>query len=924
MTAVAIRGTTYPVVFPKLRDPRLHLAATITSLQVLGQVAFTFRLSISQILVALGTCAVLEIAITFRTKRVIMWPASALLTGNGVAFVLRVPGMPHGDWWSLRSWWLYVGVAAGSLLSKHVIKWKGKHVFNPSNIGLVACFLLVGRAHSEPLDFWWGPMSWWMVLALAIIVAGGFTILRRLHLLRVALFFWAAFAIGIAVLAIAGHVMTAHWYVGSITGWHLWWVLVTSPEVLVFLFFMITDPKTAPADGRARVVYAVTLGLLAALLIAPTRTEFAAKVALLSALTIVCAARPLLAYVPRRIFVVAAAAAACAYLPALVLAGNGSGASTAPPPLTHGGLPPVTILPSKGVQTQLDRPTADQIAHDLLKIVPANAGDRIAIHLEPGVGQDPPFAVAQLAGRTYRLTQSGVAWELAKADVPPPKLTQGPVLAGYRLTDVAPQLGIAVPQQSFRYGVTTDPTAMMGGGICWLDYDGDGSLDLYMVNSYTDSQYALWSEHGGAPAGHLFDNVGGHFVDVTKGSGLDVPLRGNGCVAADLDGDGRTDLFVTTATSDVLFWNEGNGRFVEGARKAGIVSFGWHTGAAVADVNGDGRLDLFVSGYADAQHPIPNSVRGFPSNYPGVRDELFLNEGYRRFEDVGAKVGIDRPPYDHSLGAEFKDVNGDGRPDLYVANDEDPNRLYLSEPGGPLGFHFTDVAKQQGVADPNAGMGIADAGGYLFVSNSRRQSHAVYLREGPVFTDVRKSFADAFGANLTGWGDAWIDLRNSGSSELVLANGSIPVTNVRKDAAPIQVLTSSNGKWVDTNLLRSLRINGRGLAAADYDNDGRVDIAVNSVGDKLVLLHNTSPSGNWLEVATDPLSPGAVVTVVDSLGHKQVRTVQAGSSYLSTEDPRVHFGFGKATPREVTVRFPWGGMERVDHPQVDTVVTVKR
>src|SRR6266568_3665671 len=108
MTAVVIRGTPYPVVFPKLRDPRLHLAATITSLQVLGQVAFHFRLSIAQILLALGTCALLEIAITFRTKQVIMWPASALLTGNGVAFVLRVPGMPHGDWWSLRAWWLYV------------------------------------------------------------------------------------------------------------------------------------------------------------------------------------------------------------------------------------------------------------------------------------------------------------------------------------------------------------------------------------------------------------------------------------------------------------------------------------------------------------------------------------------------------------------------------------------------------------------------------------------------------------------------------------------------------------------------------------------------------------------------------------------------------------------------------------------------
>jgi hypothetical protein len=252
MTAVAIRGTTYPVVFPKLRDPRLHLAATITSLQVLGQVAFNFRLSISQILVALGTCAVLEIAITFRTKRVIMWPASALLTANGVAFVLRIPGMPHGAWWSFRDWWLYAAVAGGSLLSKHVIKWKGEHVFNPSNIGLVACFLILGRGRAEPLDFWWGPMSWWMGLALAIIVTGGFTILRRLHLLRVALGFWASFALGIGVIAIAGHQMTARWHLGPISGWNLWWILISSPEVLVFLFFMNTDPKTAPSGGRAR------------------------------------------------------------------------------------------------------------------------------------------------------------------------------------------------------------------------------------------------------------------------------------------------------------------------------------------------------------------------------------------------------------------------------------------------------------------------------------------------------------------------------------------------------------------------------------------------------------------------------------------------------------------------------------------------
>src|SRR5436190_23894823 len=136
-----IHGRPYPVLLPTVRDPRLHLAATIISLQVIGQVGFHFELSIAQILLSLATCAVLEVAIAFRTQRVILWPASALLTGNGVAFILRVPGTAPGDWWSLRGWCIFVGTAAVSLLPKHVIKWRGEHVFNPSNIGLVICFL---------------------------------------------------------------------------------------------------------------------------------------------------------------------------------------------------------------------------------------------------------------------------------------------------------------------------------------------------------------------------------------------------------------------------------------------------------------------------------------------------------------------------------------------------------------------------------------------------------------------------------------------------------------------------------------------------------------------------------------------------------------------------------------------------------------
>ena len=297
---VRIRGTAYPVLLPTWRDPRLHLAGVIVTLQVLGQTAFDFRLSIAQILVSLVTCAVLEVSIAFRRQHVLMWPASALLTGNGVAFVLRVPGTEHGDWWSMNGWWIFAGTAAVGLLSKYVITFRGRHIFNPSNFGLVLCFVLLGPEHADPLAFWWGPMSVWLALALVLIVGGGLAILSRLHLVGIAVGFWLTFAAGVAVLAATGHEMTAAWHLGPIAGVDLWWLLVTSPEVLVFLFFMITDPRTIPESPRGRLVYAVSVGLLATLLIAPWTSEFSAKLAVLGALTIVCAARPLLLVVAGR------------------------------------------------------------------------------------------------------------------------------------------------------------------------------------------------------------------------------------------------------------------------------------------------------------------------------------------------------------------------------------------------------------------------------------------------------------------------------------------------------------------------------------------------------------------------------------------------------------------------------------------------
>jgi len=716
--------------------------------------------------------------------------------------------------------------------------------------------------------------------------------------------------------------MVARWHLGPITGAYFWWALLTSPEVLVFLFFMITDPRTSPRGQRERAVYAVSVGLLAALLIAPMRSEYAHKVALLGALALVCAARPLLALVllrlGRRRLAVLAVAALAAYAGALVATGLSTRLATrAAAPLRPGELPAITIVPNHGVESKLTLATARQIAHGLVadKRVHAHTGETVRIHLEPGQGQDPPFAVAQLAGRTYHLAQDKATWVLTSAAVPrATHLPKVPTIHGYALQNVAAQVGLDFRQGSFRYGVTSDPAAMMGGGLCWLDYNNDGWLDLFVVNSYGEGDIGAYSAHGGLPRTALFRNDRGRFVNVTSSSHAGRAVRGEGCVAADFNGDGNIDLFITTAQDDELLWNNGDGTFTEGARPHGIVSYGWHSGAAVAEVNGDGRPDLFVAGYTEANAPIAGSAAGYPTNHLGVRDLLFLNQGNgpdgrARFREAGRAAGIDPKPYDHSLGAVFTDVNGDGRLDLYVANDEDPNRLYINKPGGPLGFHFVERGSAYGVDDANAGMGIAaadfngDGRSDLFISNSRAQTNAVYMSRAHAFADARSDLLRT-GTNATGWGDTWVDLRNFGQLDLVLANGAIPVKNLKRDADRLQVLVPSDNGFVDAGLVQGLHTNGRGLAAADYDNDGRVDIAVNTIGGRLLLLHNTSPSGHWLEVQVEPFSPGAVVSLTDSDGRRYVQEIHAGSSYLSSEDPRVHFGLGKSTARTLTVRYP--------------------
>jgi hypothetical protein len=216
----------------------------------------------------------------------------------------------------------------------------------------------------------------------------------------------------------------------------------------------------------------------------------------------------------------------------------------------------------------------------------------------------------------------------------------------------------------------------------------------------------------------------------------------------------------------------------------------------------------------------------------------------------------------------------------------------------------------------------------LVVSNSRGQRHAAFRSDGGSFRDARRPFAAALGTDATGWGVSWADLDLDGDLDLVMADGAIPVTNVTKDARTVRVIGNVDGQFADVSRLVGTaaagRVNGRGTAAADFDNDGRVDVAVNSIGGRLMLLRNTGPRAHWLEVGLRRFAPGATVTAVLPDGRRLVREVQAGSSYLSSEDPRVHFGLGDAAHvAELTVRYPDGATVRMRNVTADQRLRIR-
>ena len=283
-----------PVVLPKWNDPRLKLALVIISLQVLGQAVLGFKVSIAQILVSILVCAAAEVAITYWRQRALVWPASALLTGNSVAFILRTPGTRHGDWWSVNGIEFFVAASLLGLLSKYVLTVGGRHLYNPSNLGLVATFLLAGAAHVYPQALWWGELQPPVIAALAVILLGGLWVLWPLRMLPMVGAFLLAFTILVGWLAGSGGCFNAVWSPTALCGTAYWLNVCFSPELLVFVFFMISDPKTAPESELGRILYGAGVAAAAAALIATQPAEYGVKVGLLSALTVVCSVVPLI------------------------------------------------------------------------------------------------------------------------------------------------------------------------------------------------------------------------------------------------------------------------------------------------------------------------------------------------------------------------------------------------------------------------------------------------------------------------------------------------------------------------------------------------------------------------------------------------------------------------------------------------------
>ncbi len=496
-----------------------------------------------------------------------------------------------------------------------------------------------------------------------------------------------------------------------------------------------------------------------------------------------------------------------------------------------------------------------------------------------------------------------------------------------------------------------------GGGVAWIDFNNDGFPDLFLVNGST---FEHW-KRGDSPRSSLYrNNRDGTFTDVSRGSGLERTGWGMGVCVGDYDNDGYDDLYVTYYGGNVLYRNNGDGTFTDVTERAGVRGHGWGMGCAFGDYDSDGRLDLYVANYVDVdiEHlgepgSAPNctyrSIPTFcgPRGLPGGRDILYHNRGDGTFEDVSERAGIDAERY-AGLGVVMGDFDRDGRLDIYVANDSTPSSLYHNNGDGT----FTDIGAQAGVAysgegQEQAGMGT-DVGDYdndgwpdLVKGNFSDDAKNLYHnhRDG-TFTDVTypAGLGDV-GWLFTTFGAKFLDFDNDGWKDIFLANGQVfpqidrYQTGITYAERNLLFHNRSNGTFEEVGPRSgpglAIKKVSRGLATADYDNDGDLEILVTNMNDSPDLLrHARKNSHHSILVKTVGTRSnrdgiGAEIKVVAG-GLTQVDWVRSGGSYLSSSDLRVHFGLGNAASVDrLEVRWPSGRTDVVSSPMVDHVLVVE-
>jgi len=496
-----------------------------------------------------------------------------------------------------------------------------------------------------------------------------------------------------------------------------------------------------------------------------------------------------------------------------------------------------------------------------------------------------------------------------------------------------------------------------GSGTCWLDYDNDGWLDLYLVNGSTLAQ--LQKKSPPATTNHLYrNNRNGTFTDVTKTAGVAGRGWGFGCVAADYDGDGLPDLLVTNLGPNILYRNLGGGRFEDVTAKAGVGGGPfWHAGAAFGDYDRDGDLDLFVPGYLSFD-PLKPELKTClyrdvevhacgPMGYRGDPDALYRNNGDGTFTDVTETAGVADKKLYYGFQAVFADFNNDGWPDLLVANDSNPNYLYRNRRDGA----FEEVGVQAGIAYSADGkemssMGVA-VGDYdrdglqdVFITTFANDNYVLFHNDGDgLFTDV--SYAAGVGEatvpNL-GWGTFFFDYDNDGWLDLFCANGHVyPEVDAKlteRFRQPLLLFRNlGTGKFREVSGESRLQAiapqSARAASFADFDNDGDLDVVVSVMDGVPLLLENREGNhGHWLRLKprgapSNRMGVGARVKVTAG-SNVQYGFMTAGGSYLSSNDPRLHFGLGTATGAVVEIIWPDGQTQRVEAARVDTELTIEQ